>query len=247
MRFQNVGEKEVKQYGLFKYPTFYGGYEVQTIIDATGRYWKVPDKRFSYVNGILGPKRFLRIWVLIFRDQPREAMHYQEGYWYNGNKNEFIICIGADKAGNINWGGVISWTEVEELKVEFRDYVENKMGKVTDESLLELAAVAERELGKRYVKPEFTDKFHHLAIRPSTTSMVVVAFIIVIINGLVAWWVVKNDFYEEDPDTFPRRAKRSSLSEGSRLGSMSELLKQRDVPRRPSRRPPSPRSSRRRR
>jgi hypothetical protein len=194
VRFMKVTDPEKEAYGLFDYPTFYGGYEVQTIMDQNGRYWKKADQKWRYLNGILGSKRKGRIWVLIFRDKDRSVFEYQKGYWHNGNKNEFIFCIGADKAGNIKWGDVISWTEVEELKIEFRDYISNKMKVVNTDTLIELAGLAEKELMTRYVKPEFTEKFKHLSIRPSMASMIITALIICVITGLICWWAVKNDF-----------------------------------------------------
>lgn len=205
VRFMDVSDLEKNTYNLFDYPTFYGGYEVQTIMDQSGRYWKQADQKWRYLNGVLGPKRRCRVWVLVFRDRDRVVSEYQKGYWHNGNKNEFILCIGADKAGNIKWGDVISWTEVEELKIEFRDYISNKMKVVNSETLINLADIAEKELMARYVKPEFTEKFKHLSIRPSTTSMVVVALAICLITGLICWWVVKNDYH----DHAPRRPARN--------------------------------------
>jgi hypothetical protein len=208
IRFQQVTEEDVLNYGLFTYPTFYGGYEVVTIQDQNGVYHRKADQFWRYLNGVYGPKRMLRMWVLIFRDQPRDVMFMQQGLWKNGNKNEFIFCIGADKDGNVQWGDVISWTEVEELKVEARDYMEN-MKTVYDDDLIALGQWAEKNM-VRYVKPEFTEKFKHLAIQPSTTSMVVTAIIILLVTAGVCVFVVMNPWANAmDPDTFPRRPYRS--------------------------------------
>lgn len=205
MSFLEVTEVDVEKYSLFEYPTFYGGYEVVTVMDASGRNWRKADQYFRYLNGILGFKRRCRVWVLIFRDQPREAMHYQTGYWKNGNKNEFIICIGADKEGNVTWGDVISWTEVEELKIEFRDFVEQQVETVTEDSLGALARYTEEQLAAKYVKPEFTDKFKHLSVQPSTTSMVVTALIILLVTAGVCAWIVFNDINQDGVPSKRRR------------------------------------------
>lgn len=207
IRFQKVTKEDVKNYGLFEYPTFFGGYEVVTILDQSGVYHRKADQYWRYLNGKLGPKRMLRMWVLVFRDQPRDVMYMQQGYWMNGNKNEFIFCIGADKSGKVLWGDVISWTEVEELKIEARDRLE-AMTEVNDESLIELAGWAEKNM-VRYVKPEFTEKFKHLSVQPSMTSMVVTALIIILVTIGVCVFVVKNDFHNVNPDAFPRRPRRN--------------------------------------
>lgn len=193
MRFLKVTEEQVESYGLFEYPTFFGGYEVQTIMDQSGKYWRKSDKYWRYLNGTLGPKRFLRMWVLVFRDQPRDTMFLQQGYWKNGNKNEFIFCVGTDKEGNVQWGDVISWTENEELIIEARDYIEQNMEVVDDDSLISFAQWAEKNMVK-YVKPEFTEKFKHLSVQPSMTSMVVTALIILLITSGVCVFVVMNQF-----------------------------------------------------
>jgi hypothetical protein len=207
IRFLDVSKEEASRIGLFNYPTFYGGYEVQTVMDQNGKYWREADQRWRYMNGVLGNKRRLRLWVFIYRDFDRDIIHKQAGWLKNGNKNEFIICIGADKVGNVKWADVISWTEVEELKIEFRDEIPNVIDKVDSDSLIKLADWAEPKL-QRYIKPEFTKKFEHLSVQPSLLSMIITAIVILLINVGTAIWVVKNDFYEIDPDTFPRRPKR---------------------------------------
>ena len=147
------------------------------------------------------------MWVFIYRDQPRDVAFMQQGYLKNGNKNEFIFCIGTDKDGNVIWGETISWTEVESLKVEARDRIE-AMKTVDEDSLIDLGKWAETNMQK-YVKPEFTDKFAHLAIQPSMTSMIVTALIILLITVGVCVFVVKNPWDNVDPDSFPRTRRIS--------------------------------------
>lgn len=219
MRFLQVTEEDVEKYGLFNYPTFYGGYEVVTIMDNNSKYWRMADQYFRYLNGVLGPKKLLRIWVLIFRDKPKEAFEYQKSYWKNGNKNEFIITIGADKAGNVQWGDVISWTEIEDLKVDFRDYLA-KMKIVSEESLIKLAEFSEKELGSRYVKPDFK-KFDYLSVQPSKTVMIVIATIITLVTIGVVLFVIYNGIGNKDhvrPVSPKRpRPKSSSSNEISKI------------------------------
>ena len=217
IRFQQVTEEDIENYGLFEYPTFYGGYEVVTVLDQSGVYHRKADQKWRYLNGEFGPKRFLRMWVLIFRDQDASVLGMQQSYWMNGNKNEFIFVIGADKDGKVQWGDVISWTEVEELKIEARDAIV-ALPDVSEESLLKLAGWAETNMN-RYVKPDFTEKYGHLAVQPSMTAMVVVAIIVLLVTIGTCVFVVKNPWVNHPP-------RKTSSS-----------------PRRPSRRPPSPRGT----
>jgi hypothetical protein len=191
IKFRKVTDKIKAQYGLFDFPELWG-WEERTVLDKSGKNWQA-DKYFRYLNGILGPKKRLRLWVLIFRDQPRDAALWQKDYWKNGNKNEFIICIGADKAGKVMWGEIISWTEQEALKIEMRDYVEN-MGTVDEKTMLALAQHTEKKVGKEYIKPSFDKKFAHLSVNPPTWIMVTVAIFIFLVNAGVALFVVKNNY-----------------------------------------------------
>jgi len=210
LNFADVSEEDVEFYGLHEYPDV-PGWLIRTIMDTKN--WKKPDKYFQYLNGKLGPERFLRIWVLVFRGQAdRIAAYKQVDYWKNGNKNEFIYCIGVDKADNILWGETISWTEKEDLKIEGRNFIENEMGdKLTDDSLMALAKHAEATLGKRYVKPEFTEKYSHLSVTPSITAIMIGWSIIALINLGIVIWVIKNEFKMDqssrsrDPNDRPLR------------------------------------------
>lgn len=198
VRFRKVDEKTKKAMGLFDYPYVSAGWEMVTVLDNSGRHWRAADKRFRFLNGEYGPLRKMRLWVLIFKGQGREAAGWQKDYWKNGNKNEFIICIGTDENYKIRWGEVISWTEMEELKIEYRDYVEQRMEEVNEQTLLELAGQVENDLCTRYVKPDFTEKWKHLSVNPSATVMIVVFVIIVAVNGGVAAFVVLNRFHSND-------------------------------------------------
>lgn len=193
IRFMKVTEADIKKLQLFNEPKV-SGYSSKALYDQSNQAWAKAGKYFQYLNGKLGPNRNLHIIVLIFRDKPLDVVRYQQGYWRNGNKNEFIICIGATKIGTVEWGDVISWTEVESLKIDFRDYITQRMKTVNEESLISLAKYSEIELGKRFIKPEFTKKYHHLSAAPSLFSVITSAIVVLLVNVGVGIWIVKNDF-----------------------------------------------------
>ena len=192
IQFLEITDETIKRFGLFDYPKL-RGHTKRVIQDQAKQSWPDANKYFEYVNGKLGPVRFVHFNVLIFRDKPHEAFSYQESFWKNGNKNEFNICIGATKSGEIEWADVISWTEKEDLKIEARDFVYN-MKNVSNDTMMALAKWCEDSIGPRFVKPEFTSKFRHLAIQPSTTSIIMSAIVILLTCGGICWWVIKNDF-----------------------------------------------------
>jgi len=211
IRFRKVDEKTKKKYGLIDYPDGGGwGYEMVSVLDNNGRWWALGDKKFRYLNGILGPIKRVRLWVMIFNGQPRDAAHWQRDYLKGGNKNEVIICIGVDKARNVTWAEVISWTEKKAVHVEVRNHIEANMKTLSDKTLVELGDYVEELIRKRYIKPDFKKKFAHLSVQPSTTSMVVIGIIILLINIGVAVFVVMNQFHDEPGrrQTYGRRSRR---------------------------------------
>jgi hypothetical protein len=137
----------------------------------------------------------MRLWVLIFQDQDREAALIQQQHWKNGNKNEFTMCIGVDKTGKVQWAEVFSWTERDELPVMARDYME-KMGTVTDATLLELAKWSEKNICTTYVKPEFTDKYAHLSVDPPLWVVITVWCIITAAIVGMCIFIVVNELEE---------------------------------------------------
>ena len=226
--FRKVSKDDIEFWKLIEYPNFSGGeYCRPTLLDGSGKTWEA-DQYFRYINGIVGPARKCRLWVLIIRNPDREAFQWQRDLWENGNKNEFIICIGADKDNNVHWGDVISWTEVDALKIEFRDFIQDTMTRVTEESLVALAEFTEKNLMERYVKPDFTEKFDHLAIEPSPTAKWISAIIVLLVCAGVCIFVIFNEYEEATPSrrkkptiNRPKLRRRvitpSKLSRGKKL------------------------------
>lgn len=199
IRFREVDDKTKAQYGLFDYPeggTW--GYEMVSVLDQSGKHWAKGDKKFRYLNGVIGPLKKVRLWVFIFRDKPRDAAFWQKDYLKNGNKNEIILCIGANKAGVVEWVEVISWTDRKAVQVEARSWIEENIKEVSDESLVKTGDYIETLVKTKYVKPDFTKKYGHLAVQPSTGAMVVVAIIIILVNVGTAVFIIMNDFKDED-------------------------------------------------
>lgn len=190
--FPEVSEADVKKYQLYEYPPI-SGYRLPTILDH-GRGWPMSDRYFQYLNGIYGPKRKLRVWVLVFRNQPIDAAKAQENHWKGGNKNEFIYCLGADKKGNVSWAEVISWTDQAELKVAGRDFAA-RLGKINEKTLMSLADFSKEALGSKFMRKDFRE-FNYLEVEPSRTSIIVTYVIVFLTTVGVCVWVVKNDHHD---------------------------------------------------
>lgn len=197
LNFEEVSELELQTYGTFEYPIMYqdgSGYRMLSILPDNAKYRKA-EKYWRYLNGRYGPDRFMRLWVLIFKDQDREAAFIQKQHWKNGNKNEMTLCIGTDENGKVLWGEVFSWTENDEIVIRTRNRIE-EMGTVTNETLIELADWSEKNICKQYVKPEFTDKYAHLKVDPPLWIIIVVWSIIIVAIAVMCFIIVMNDMKE---------------------------------------------------
>ncbi|MHA1816145.1 MAG: hypothetical protein ACTSX1_09085 [Candidatus Heimdallarchaeaceae archaeon] len=191
--YEEVSDEDVARYELYQYPDVSAGYEAPTIMDQF-KNWKM-DRYFRYMNADLGPKKKLRIWVLIYKNQPQTAAAMQEALWNGSNKNEFIYCIGVDNDYNIKWGQIITWSESHELKINARNFISTEMKVVSEESLLELGRWSTVNLGLDFVKKNWED-FDYLTVQPSTTAVVISYIITLLVSLGVAYWAVKNQFHD---------------------------------------------------
>ncbi len=119
--FATVKEPEIKQYGLIQYPEIASNYKMHVVLGDSSQDALNADKKVQYINALLGHKKQVKIFVLIFKNQPIDAGLYQEWYWSGGNMNEFVVCIGIDGARNVSWCKPVSWTQNELLKSKVKD------------------------------------------------------------------------------------------------------------------------------
>lgn len=172
-------------YGLFQYPAIQG-LRQQCVMGPGAT--EVSEKKFQYLNATLGGSKQVRLFVLVFQNQPIQAAMEQEAFWKRGNKNELVTCIGVDKDLEVQWSHVFSWTEVDELKIEARNQV---MGM----KKLDLAAYADwlgPMVQSKWVRKNFAD-FNYLTVEP-TMSAVIWTFVLTLLVtiGIGVWAVLNN-------------------------------------------------------
>lgn len=186
--FDKPDSADVRQYKLFEYPPIYDVYKQDALL---GYNDPKAARMLQILNSRLGAPKQLRVFILVFKDQPREAAIMQENYWEGGNKNEFVICIGIDAQQRVKWSHDFSWTEREDSKVETRTFIENQ-------GILDLPAIVDftyTELNEKYERKNFAD-FNYLNIEPTLKQVVWIFIFTIIVNIGVAVWVVKNEIEE---------------------------------------------------
>jgi hypothetical protein len=190
--YQTITKEEGIEQGLFEYPkvqnhripTILGGETVDSLFQA--------EEKFQFLNGDLGPKKELRVWILIFQDKPLSIATLQEAYWKGGNKNEFIVCIGINKSQEVQWCYPFSWTEVQKLKVNTRNFVidQKKL------NLVQLSDYLYGELSVKWVRKNFAD-FSYLTIDPPSWALWIAFIFQILFNIGFSIWSVRNEFENE--------------------------------------------------
>lgn len=189
LSYNEISDEEINKYSLYSYPEITDFYELPTILKPKNYYFqKGIDKKFDWLNGKLGKKKQLRVWVLLFDDKSREAGTLQEALWKGGNKNEFVVTIGVDKQERVKWCHVFSWTDVRELKFETKEFVE-KMDLL---NLNNLADYLYENLDNKFVRKSFSE-FSHLSVKPPLWSIITIYLLTLLSNIVISFWIVKND------------------------------------------------------
>lgn len=125
-----VNEEQADSMKLFKYPEHKGsswfgrtnGLEYPTILGVDVS--ENTHEKYRRLNGKFGVSNEMRLWVLVFENQPRTIANYQENYWVRGNMNELVLCIGK-KGNEIQWAHTFSWAYSNELTIDIRNKILN--------------------------------------------------------------------------------------------------------------------------
>ena len=191
LSFPEVSEEDVKAYGLYNYPEISGFHKLPAIIgDSLYQRDYALDKRYDWLNGVLGMKKQLRVCVLLFQNYPIESAYFQEAYWKGGNKNEFNLAIGIDDSLSIQWCYAFTWSETAYLK-------QNAESVVKEMRYLDLSRTCNylyEELNKRFVRKSFSDFDKFITIHPPLWAIIVTYITTLIASILTFLWAVKNKY-----------------------------------------------------
>ena len=184
--FQEVAEADRLSYRLFDYPALKGHAQV-SILGEAGPTQAAAEALLAKANAKLGHEHQARIFILVFRNQPIQAGILQESYWKRGNKNELVITLGVDELGKVQWAHVFSWTEVEELKIEIRDYVSG----LAELNLVDVVKTVVPLVESKWERKHFAD-FSYLTVEPPTWAVILTYLVTVFINLVLSLWIVHN-------------------------------------------------------
>lgn len=191
--FPEISVKDDSLYNLFEYPEV-DGYNVSTLLGTEKLVWMFPAERDSlqrlvkYLNGDMGPRKQLRIWILTFVDKPSVAAKFQEAKWKGGNKNEMVICMGVNsKNRNIEWVSPFSWTPNRTLLVDLReDLMTTKKF-----SCKKIYGVLQTNL-ESFERKHFRE-FSYIEVDPPIWAIIVIFIITILATVGTCYWAVVND------------------------------------------------------
>lgn len=192
--FQDLDSTEIATYKPFDYPPVID-HKQKTLLGYSD---EKAHHELQVVNSEFGKSKQVRAFLLVFKNQPREAGLIQERYWQGGNKNEIVVCVGIDKDDNIMWGHTFSWTESTGVKIKIRNAIENEQ-KI---NLSQIVNVIQDEVKFEWKRKDFHD-FDYINIDPTITQIIVIYILTILVNVGLAWWIIVNDFTDE-----PRSKKR---------------------------------------
>jgi hypothetical protein len=188
--YPEVTEEEKLQYKPYDYPELKQNHILYPILGA-GKDAIEAQKFLDYENALLGKKKEIRMWVLLFKDQPIEAGMMQEGYWKGGNKNEFIVAIGM-KGNKPAWCHPFSWSEIEEPKIRIRNWVMEQ----DTLDLMELSRFVTQRLNLNFKRKHFSE-FSYLTVDPPFWAVLTTYVVTIILTILTSLWVVHNKITED--------------------------------------------------
>ena len=160
---KHYSEYEAEKNGLFKYPEITGYYQDAIVFrddDIVSKYHSVEaEDEFQKINAFDGYEKEIHVFVLLYDSDKynKEVSFKQRDYWNGLNKNELVICIGADDK-KAQWCNVLSWSD----SVEWLRSVEKKVLSMDELDLYEFSKWLRMSLDG-WVRKEFKD-FSYLKI-----------------------------------------------------------------------------------
>ncbi len=187
--YPDVDTSDIRRYALFEYPKV-SSLSYRFILTDKFYASQIDQDNLRKVNAHLGPKKQCQIFILLFKNKTPKSALMQKRYWKGANMNEFVICIGVDDLGNIQWNENFTWCEVPMCDIQIRDFV-------LDQKKLNLASLIDfsfKEMGTDFKRKDFKKDFDYLQIELTHGQVSAVYWTIVIINILMGFWIVMNEF-----------------------------------------------------
>jgi len=182
----NFREVDPKKYHLYKYPEIENYYNQKSILGFND---SEAESFLTKFNCAYGGIKKVRVFILVFCNEPVDAGIEQQMYWKNGNKNEVVICIGIDSSrSEIKWVYPFAWDN-EYLKIDLRE-------NISELKLLDMKKVVDitTNLVLNKFKMKNFKEFEYLTLDPPLWIIVLCLFFNLALNFGILYWVIFNNY-----------------------------------------------------
>ena len=179
--------------GIYDYPKLHS-YLYDPAILGNADNVQEADRELQLLNGQLGRKKQVRMWILLFHGQDRSVGLEQEAHWKGGKKNEVVTCINLDPSGKPTWCHVFCWspdgnTSNHEMKANIRNAVEFQ----TKLDLKGTVKLIGEQVQQHFVRKSFKE-FSYLAVATPTWAYWVIYLLVIASTGGLGWFAVVNEY-----------------------------------------------------
>jgi hypothetical protein len=152
--YPTVDKTTINEYGLFGYPDMPKGNWLSSILaDSSVVLTKSDAIMLDRLNGELGRKKQVRLWLIVTKNKPLAFGSYQEALWKRGNKNEVVMCVGLDNNNYVRWTHYFSWCENQTFNIEFSELI----SKNQPLDVNQFARDAKELIDAKFVRKQFKD------------------------------------------------------------------------------------------
>lgn len=187
-KYSDISEEDAKELGLYEYPDI----NLMNQNPIIGRYASDKDKqRIKYINATYGKTHQFRVYMLFYEGKDIEISEQQKAYWQNGNKNEFVVCLGTQR-DSVVWCNPFSWCDEPKLEALTRDYfIQNP--KVDIDAY---GKWLQTQVPTKWKRKEFSD-FEYIHIGLSKGQYIALIIIMILLNIGISIFLVMNDIKNE--------------------------------------------------
>ena len=188
-KYSDISEEDAKELGMYEYPDI----NLMNQNPIIGRYASDKDKqRIKYINATYGKTHQFRVYMLFYEGKDIEISEQQKAYWQNGNKNEFVVCLGTQR-DSVVWCNPFSWCDEPKLEVLTRDYfIQNP--KVDIDAY---GKWLQTQIPTKWKRKEFSD-FEYIHIGLSKGQYITLIIIMILLNIGISVFLVVNDIKNEN-------------------------------------------------
>lgn len=193
-----ISKAEADSLRLYHYPGYYDFYKQRCVLgleklyNADSLYYY--ETLFQYINGHFGPINKVKLFVLLFYNQPYDITYKQEAFWDGGNQNELVVNISMDpKTRKIQWVRAFSWSDNKRIIVDLREDISNLRTFQPAQVYNVIVKSLNGDLHK-----DFQKDFNYLQVDLPTWAMWVLYIVTLIITMGTSIWAIGNGIENED-------------------------------------------------